>query len=375
MTPTIHFYVPSFGIATGGAEVQAMNLAGAIVAKGKFKVEIISRSGVFQSVGDKFVFLNEFKTTDKKTWLGDIHHVFQVLSYLRRQREKFRLIHFHSISQMSMFLGCLLLLASKFSYSYELIYKVTRTGTSAPIASNMRRPCIVFAFFYIKSSTLTIILTEFGHDELVNLGVEPDEVVLIPNGINVALWRSGVEWKERKNIYLVVSRLIQRKNVVEIIRAWGKSNGGDTRQLLIVGDGPEVSNLRDVASLDQFQPDKVLRSPKPGTNPQINEASPILYIEFYWGGIIQLLIGGHGVWCGADNQKNPSNSAVVDDTINGFLYSSSDDLARFLALTPEQSKGGQLSASSLKKVETCFAMEGVVEKYIALISTLINLER
>ena len=113
MTPTIHFYVPSFGIATGGAEVQAMNLAGAIVAKGKFKVEIISRSGVFQSVGDKFVFLNEFRTTDKKTWLGDIHHVFQVVSYLRRQREKFRLIHFHSISQMSMFLGCLLLLASK----------------------------------------------------------------------------------------------------------------------------------------------------------------------------------------------------------------------------------------------------------------------
>ena len=91
-------------------------------------------------------------------------------------------------------------------------------------------------------------MTRSGHDELVNLGVEPDEVVLIPNGINVALWRSGVEWKERKNIYLVVSRLIQRKNVVEIIRAWGKSNGGDTRQLLIVGDGPEASNLRDVAS-------------------------------------------------------------------------------------------------------------------------------
>ena len=354
-----------------------MNLASAIVADGKFQVEIISKSGVFQIIGDKFVFLKEFKTTDKKTWHGDICHIYQVLSYLRHQREKFSLIHFHSISQMSMFLGCLLLLATKLSYNCELIYKVTRTGTSAPIGSNMRRPLYRLCFFlHTLFNTKFIILTRSGQDELVDLGVNPDKVVLIPNGINVALWRSSVEWKERKNIYLVVSRLIKRKNVIEIIRAWGKSNTRETRQLLIVGDGPEASNLREVASSstnanqirflghqNQEQIRELMKQARFYISSSTGEGLSNSLLEAMASGMVPIV------------KKIPQNSAVVDDTVNGFLYSSSDDLASLLASIPEQSIGVQLSALSRKKVETCFAMEGVVDKYISLISPFINLKR
>lgn len=377
MKPVIYFYVPSFSHAIGGAEVQATNLAKAVAATDKFAVKIISKYGVFNEVKDKFFCSKLFKSFNRQPWMGHIYHIFQVMRYLRLERDKPKVVHFHSVSQMSIFLGCLLLFFSIGQDNCTIVYKVTRTGKSAPIVSNLRRPLYKLCFSLHKAfNTRFIVLTETGHAELVKLGVDSDNLALIPNGVDLFVWGNKVEWPVRKNIYLVVGRLIHRKNVVEIIRAWSKSSSSEDRQLLIVGDGPEACALKKIAAVsknasqirflglqDQKQVRELAKQARFYISSSIGEGLSNSLIEAMASGLIPIV------------KKIPENAAVVDDTIDGFLFSSNDDLTSLLALKFENANGAQLSRSARKKVETHFCLESVVDNYIGFVSSLMALKQ
>ncbi|MEM8640470.1 MAG: glycosyltransferase family 4 protein [Cyanobacteria bacterium P01_G01_bin.54] len=99
-----------------------------------------------------------------------------------------------------------------------------------------------------------IIFSQAQHDLLVRLGVPPEKVVIIPNGVDGEKYRPGAAtypnpFKIQYNaerLFLYMGRISAEKNVEALLKAWravksGNMLGntlGDRAKLLIVGDGP-----------------------------------------------------------------------------------------------------------------------------------------
>jgi glycosyltransferase involved in cell wall biosynthesis len=98
-----------------------------------------------------------------------------------------------------------------------------------------------------------ISLSEPMHSELLALGVDPERVTTIPNGVDTRLFRPASAPERHRArarlglgddvlVFLFVGRLVRLKGVSELLSAWG-SDRRPRRHLVIVGDGEEREAL------------------------------------------------------------------------------------------------------------------------------------
>ncbi|MGB0562885.1 MAG: glycosyltransferase family 4 protein [Spirulinaceae cyanobacterium] len=91
-----------------------------------------------------------------------------------------------------------------------------------------------------------IIFSQAQRDLLVRLGVPAEQVIIIPNGVDVKKYTPGAATgKARFNadrLFLYMGRISAEKNVEALLKAWRAvklaNKLGDRAKLLIVGDGP-----------------------------------------------------------------------------------------------------------------------------------------
>lgn len=76
-----------------------------------------------------------------------------------------------------------------------------------------------------------------------------DNVVIIPTGIDLDRFSHTPKQKraDDKTVFLYVGRLSPEKNVDVLLRAFANINNRETAKLIIVGDGPSASSLRQLA--------------------------------------------------------------------------------------------------------------------------------
>jgi glycosyltransferase involved in cell wall biosynthesis len=76
----------------------------------------------------------------------------------------------------------------------------------------------------------------------VRLGVPPEKLAVIPNGVDVQKYSPGASsFKSQVNaqrLFVYQGRIAAEKNVEALLRAWKQSELGDSSKLLIVGNGP-----------------------------------------------------------------------------------------------------------------------------------------
>jgi glycosyltransferase involved in cell wall biosynthesis len=92
-----------------------------------------------------------------------------------------------------------------------------------------------------------IIFSQLQRNFLVKLGVPPEKLAVIPNGVDVQKYCPGssnlkLKWNA-KRLFVYQGRIATEKNVEALLRAWKQSNLGDSCKLIVVGNGPLSASL------------------------------------------------------------------------------------------------------------------------------------
>ena len=87
-----------------------------------------------------------------------------------------------------------------------------------------------------------IVFSRIQQELLVKLGVPPERVAVIPNGVDVYRYSPGpsrIKQEFRANqMYVYQGRLAIEKNVESMLKGWKLANMGPDNKLVIVGSGP-----------------------------------------------------------------------------------------------------------------------------------------
>ena len=100
---------------------------------------------------------------------------------------------------------------------------------------------------FLANYDQVIVFSRVQQDLFARLGVAPDQVAVIPNGVDVQKYSPGpsnlkAEFKAQR-LFVYQGRLAPEKNVEALLRAWKQSEMRLDSKLLIVGDGPLKASL------------------------------------------------------------------------------------------------------------------------------------
>lgn len=94
----------------------------------------------------------------------------------------------------------------------------------------------------------TIVFSDLQRDLLIKLGVPPQKVVVIPNGVDEQKYSPGYSsfkyQLQAKKLFVYQGRVATEKNVEALLKAWKHCQMGDDCKLLIVGDGSLRASLQ-----------------------------------------------------------------------------------------------------------------------------------
>ena len=93
-----------------------------------------------------------------------------------------------------------------------------------------------------------IVFSQLQRNFLVRLGVPPEKLAVIPNGVDVQKYSPGpsnLKYQlNAQRLFVYQGRIATEKNVEALLKAWKRSNLGDSCKLAIVGNGPLCASLR-----------------------------------------------------------------------------------------------------------------------------------
>ncbi len=101
-----------------------------------------------------------------------------------------------------------------------------------------------------------IVFSTIQQDLLISLGVSPDRIAIIPNGVDSDRYRpSGNRSLARElgvqRTFIYQGRISTEKNVESLLRAWKQMDMGDRCRLIMVGDGALRPALESFYGRDQ----------------------------------------------------------------------------------------------------------------------------
>ena len=101
---------------------------------------------------------------------------------------------------------------------------------------------------FLANYDRTIVFSQIQRDVLVKLGVAPERVNVIPNGVDVQKYSPGPSaFREQlgaRRVFSYLGRIAQEKNVEALLKAWKQAEMPADCRLAIVGDGPLRPSLQ-----------------------------------------------------------------------------------------------------------------------------------
>lgn len=101
---------------------------------------------------------------------------------------------------------------------------------------------------FLANYDRVIIFSQLQRDFLIRLGVPPEKVAVIPNGVDVQKYTPGSSNLKLKfnaeRLFIYQGRIATEKNVEALLKAWKQAELGESCKLLIVGNGPLAASLR-----------------------------------------------------------------------------------------------------------------------------------
>jgi len=107
-----------------------------------------------------------------------------------------------------------------------------------------------------ENTDIVIAISKYNKDSLLKMGLHPDKIIEIPNGIDVDFFKRKDEFTSHQTIKMVsVARLVEEKGLVFLFKALNKLKRENSINqhfiLKIIGNGPLKNDLLDL--IDNLQ--------------------------------------------------------------------------------------------------------------------------
>lgn len=230
--------IPSFAPVVGGAERQLEGLAPELVSRG-CDVTVVTR---YAGVGPRKDCRDGYQVMRLSTGgfkLG--FHVALAVCLLWR-RSQYRIIHCHTFSGAALICALVGIFVRR-----PVLLKVTRSGPDSQIRAWQSSAARRFAFRLIRASGVRFLFVSADTlAELHALGVPTQQTCYLPNGVVVR--PRPIRDAALPLTVVYTGRLIARKQVHLLLRAFARTTRArTTARLMVIGDGPELPRLQELA--------------------------------------------------------------------------------------------------------------------------------
>ncbi len=252
--------VNEFPPVSGGSEKQAERLATYMAAQGR-TVWVITRHfpGLAkQEERNGFLILRPASFGPGK--LKTFTFVLGSLGYLWKLRKKYKILHAHMLFGAAF----AAVLAGRI-LNKRVIVKLGSSGPTGEVSVSRRtwRGRLRLAALRQWVNKI-VVLDKKMESEALSIGVTPQQVKLISNGIDAQVFRSSSElmrpekFPVGKIVILFVGRFVKEKSLPTLIEAFAKANKTCPQlHLMLVGDGPERGLLESLVEKLSIQHDSI----------------------------------------------------------------------------------------------------------------------
>jgi glycosyltransferase involved in cell wall biosynthesis len=247
---------------------------------------------------------------DLRGRLGGILVFPRLLKVLVRQRVNYSILHCSTFG----YLSGLTVLAARVLRRPTLLRVATENDVREFADGRHWKPRLFF--YLLRSATGVIAPSDAIRKELLGAGFPDKKIFVVPNAVDVERFRPAApgEQAEAKRVLNLpadrlvigtVARLVQRKGIDVLLRAFARVLPNHCAQLIIIGDGPLSDGLHALAKdlrIDrsvtwlglQADPEKWLRAMDVFAFPSRLEGSPNAILEAMATGlpIVATAIGG-----------------------------------------------------------------------------------
>lgn len=357
--------IPSFRPLVGGAERQLEGLAGHLSRQGAESFVLTRRvAGSLRKEPGEGYMIERLPCGIPKVGFG----ISVFFSLLARSRS-IDVIHCHTLSAQTA-LACVA--AGRLSGT-PVIVKVTRSGPQTQLRRYLRNRTGRRLFKGLMAGAARVIaITAEVKEELLLAGVAAGKIAEIPNGVELAD-RAAV--KPAGGVQFVFTgRLIGRKRVDMLIRAFADLNLAGEARLTIAGDGPDRQELEQLAArlgagssirfagkLDQKEVLRLLSGADVFILPSASE------------GMSNALLEAMAMGLPAVAADIPANRSIIQDRVNGFLFRGETELGGLLQeLAADPGLREKAGKRARNKIEEQFCFASIASKYSRLYNELSN---
>lgn len=254
---------PPFAWGTGGSARVVYDQAKALALKGH-EVSVIS-TDIFTpnenanvkknpEIVDGFNLYRFPCISSKLAWKYKIYASFSLISYVKKQVSDYDIIHLHdliSIHAIMVMHNCI---------KNQIPYVITPHG-SVPWLNEKkfinRTYARIFGIKILKNASKVTALTTKERDQLIDCGVDVDNIVIIPNGIDpldYVNFPTRGRFKKQfgittdKKVVLYIGRINKIKGLELLIEAFGDLLA-ETKDVVLALVGPDDGFLRDVKNM------------------------------------------------------------------------------------------------------------------------------
>jgi glycosyltransferase involved in cell wall biosynthesis len=370
-TPDVVMLMRKFYPLTGGYQNQALRLAMELKKSG-FTIHVLTqRHGslapfeIYQGIPIHRVFA--FRSGHLASW----SYLLAGFLWMIRNRSRFQIIHANRSSSglVAGIIGCLL--------RKPVLYKLTRgdevgvKGLGTGLLGRLKIACLrstVGKFISLTSQTV---------EDLVGLGIPPNSISMIPNGISLEdrlaqydrnQIRAELSWAPEAKVVTFVGRLVHAKGLDWLLKVWQTVNKTESKaRLLIVGDGPERSALTAQAEELRIQHTVTFVGRQEDVY-KFFAASDVFVLPSRLEGISNSLLEAmsQGLPVVAADDRLGGNRSVITDKRDGIIVpqGDTDEFARvLLSLLADEALRVKLGKRARQKVENAFSIDAVSRRY------------
>ena len=358
--------IPSFSPIVGGAEKQLEFLANSLISI-NHEITVVTRS--FPGTLKREIIFGTFVVRLARGKFR-IFFLLNLLCYIFLNSKKYDVIHVHTLNSPAIISA----FAGKIA-NIPVIVKVTRSGKESQISRYYETRMGRLLFSALSAFvTSYIAITDDVKNELITLGVKEKSIVKIPNGVAIQDTKLIKNKNQVGFKYVYVGRLILRKRVDWLINAFSKLNLTEDNQLIIVGSGPELNNLKILTANLQLN-EYVNFMGELNNNKVINVlmTSNVFVLPSDSEGMSNALLEGMACKNIVIAANIPSNRQLIKNESNGLLFTTQDELTDCLHKAKKFNElSNTMVENALIDIKEKYSFQVIAASYRKLYNRLIS---